>query len=366
MPLNRPFANLSLETPPSSRPGSARSGPPSALYKQESFDISGTNTFSADDLRIHGVKGMADKPSSIDEGPSVVLSDLAREKPLGRGASGRVVLMKHKQTGDLYALKELDVVADPDARHQASNELRIAHSHACATDHLVNLMDAFFVDGKICILMEFCDGGSLEDAFDTARTGVKGLPLGPIAMQIGYGLRHMHVEMKQVHRDLKPANVLLTASGVVKLSDFGISKQLDFTGALAMTQVGSTAYMSPERLNGDEYGFTSDVWSLGVIVLEALLGSHPFEHEGKAANFMTLYSLISSGTTPPPPEGTPPELADFVEQALHVDPAERPNVDELLHGAWLGPVGKSDTRQPVLAYLMKAAAKRLAGRIAAA
>ena len=80
-----------------------------------------------------------------------------------------------------------------------------------------------------------------------------------------------------MHRDLKPANILLTSEGEVKLSDFGVSKQLNGTHAMAMTQVGTTSYMAPERLQGDEYSYASDVWSVGVIVLEALRGAHPFQ-----------------------------------------------------------------------------------------
>ena len=113
------------------------------------------------------------------------------------------------------------------------NELRIAKKHAAASDHLVTLIDAFYDDDKICILMEFCDGGNLSDLLGFKRQGVKGFPLGPIALQMLHGLRHMHTGMKQVHRDLKPANVLLTSGGVVKLADFGVSKQLDSTGAMA-------------------------------------------------------------------------------------------------------------------------------------
>ena len=173
------------------------------------------------------------------------------------------------------------------------------------------------------------------------------------------------------------------------VSDFGVSKQLDSTQALAMTQVGSTAYMSPERLKGDEYGYPSDVWSLGVIVLEALLGAHPFP-PGTYPSFIALYTAISSGSTPvcahlpraptlyglpskrirstplisqPPPEGTEPPLVDFVQRCLRLEPDERPSVEELLAGGWLGLGSVADARQPVLAWLMKAAARRLANRI---
>ena len=236
MPLSKAIAGLSLEieTPPASRPGSARGHAPT-LSTQSSFNLSDTATFSADQLHIRGERGMDVKPDGREEG--VRLGELTREGLLGRGASGRVVLMRHTRTNERYAFKELDAVAHESAREQASTELRIAQSQACASEHLVGLIDAYFVEGKIGILIEYCDAGSLADAYGDARSGVNGLPLGPIVLQMCHGLRYMHREMKQVHRDLKPANCLLTSAGLLKLSDFGISKQLDSSQALAMTQV---------------------------------------------------------------------------------------------------------------------------------
>ena len=111
-------------------------------------------------------------------------------------------------------------------------ELRIAHKHQ-AQEFLVSFVDAFFADGKICIAMEFCDVGSLDRVITAARQsgGVPAEPLGAMTLQYLRGLQYLHREMKQVHRDLKPENVMLTSAGKVKISDFGISKQLD--GALA-------------------------------------------------------------------------------------------------------------------------------------
>ena len=156
-----------------------------------------------------------------------------------------------------------------------------------------------FYGGLCCARLTSASGR--PSAFEHARANPpsnpsKGLPLGALILQLCHGLRYMHNEMKQVHRDLKPANALLTGTGVLKLSDFGISKQLDSTGALAMTQVGSTAYMSPERLQGDEYGFASDVWSVGVIALESLLGEHPFP-ASKYKSFMSLFGAVTTRTS---------------------------------------------------------------------
>ena len=130
------------------------------------------------------------------------------------------------------------------------------------------------------------------------------------------------------------------------------------------SQVGSSAYMSPERLRGDEYNFTADIWSVGVILLEALLKEHPFP-PSKYQGFLALFKAISSGQTPPPPKDTPAELVDALNSCLQVEPTGRPTVDALLAGPWLSRVGSADVKQPVLAWLMKVAGKKMAERIAA-
>ena len=178
------------------------------------------------------------------------------------------------------------------------------------------------------------------------------VPLGQLAFQILHGLRYMHEQMKQVHRDLKPANILLTSDGVAKLSDFGVSKHLGMTNAVAVTQVGSTAYMSPERLKGEEYSYVSDVWSLGVIVLEALRGSYPFDDK----SYISIFKAICETPAPPPPEGTPAEQVDFVCECLHIEAAGRASVGKMLDTTWMRKVGAKDVRQPVFRWLMMAAA----------
>ena len=408
MPLNKAIAGLSLEGPPSSRDeADDASDDRPTLGKQPSFDISGTNTFTADDLQIRGEDGVDGGGAKLS---SISYASLDRVKVLGKGASGKVLLMRHSRSAEHYALKEMSAVADRDARQMAINEIRIAQKHAKACEHLVATIDAYYVDGKIGILMEYMDGGSLVEALASSRRqlpGLPALPLGPISMQMLAGLRYMHREMKQVHRDLKPANVMLSGSGVVKLSDFGVSKQLSSTDGFAMTQVGSTAYMSPERMKGEEYTYTSDVWSVGVILLEALLGEHvsppptlahePRDDEPRClpkhmcnlcmntcriaqSNTYRLCLFLASQIPPcaalpddqaqgvrrliqrdlqrrlpPPPAGTPPELSACVEGCLRLVGRERPSVDELLACPWLGAVGKADVRQQVQQWLLAAA-----------
>lgn len=336
------------------------------MHRQASYDVSLNDTFKAGGgsslnatirLRPEGMEGASGQGFS-----DIELADLDKGKMVGKGASGRVFLVMHKKDKQRYALKELTAIADKSARDQALNELRIASKHCQQSEHIVRLVDGYFHDGKIAMLMEYCDGGSLEDQLKLAKeraggggsdgVSASGLPLGPLALQILHGVRYMHEQMKQVHRDLKPANILLTSEGVVKLSDFGVSKQLNGTHAMAMTQVGTTSYMAPERLQGDEYSYASDVWSVGVIVLEALRGAHPFQ----ASSFMAICKAICESAYPPPPEGTPADQGAFVHDCLQIDAAARKTTSALIESEWLRPLSGRDTRQAVFKWLMAAAA----------
>lgn len=93
-----------------------------------------------------------------------------------------------------------------------------------------------------------------------------------VAIHVLRGLAYLHGQLRVIHRDIKPSNLLLTSRGVVKIADFGVSGQVGNTKACAMTWVGTMVYMSPERIQGQQYSFDSDIWSLGLVLCECLLG----------------------------------------------------------------------------------------------
>ena len=107
-------------------------------------------------------------------------------------------------------------------------------------------------------------------------------PLCEIARQTLLGLRYLHAEKKIIHRDVKPSNILLNTDGSVKIGDFGVSGRLADSVAKCDSWVGTVTYMSPERISGEAYAFDSDVWSLGLSLLECATGRFPYaleEHE---------------------------------------------------------------------------------------
>ncbi len=114
------------------------------------------------------------------------------------------------------------------------------------------------------------------------------------------GLNYLHRQMHQVHRDLKPANVLVSKAGAVKISDFGISSQLENTAALCSTFIGSACYMSPERLTNETYSYSADIWSFGLIMLELACGRYPYP---AAESYFKLLQNITVDDAPTLPEG---------------------------------------------------------------
>lgn len=147
--------------------------------------------------------------------------------------------------------------------------------------------------GTISIAMEFCEGGSLHGVYREVsklggRTGEK--VLGKVAEGVLNGLTYLHGR-KIIHRDIKPSNILLTRSGQVRLCDFGVSGEFGTKGD-ANTFIGTSYYMAPERITGQSYTITSDVWSLGVTLLEVAQQRFPFPADGSNTEMQPKAGLI--------------------------------------------------------------------------
>ena len=141
------------------------------------------------------------------------------------------------------------------------------------------------------------------------------------------GLAFIH-DRHQIHRDIKPSNLLINHAGDVKVSDFGIVRDLEGTEAKASTFVGTLTYMSPERIAGEPYDAKADIWSLGLTLVAVAQGRYPLEGGG---GYWDLLHKLREEPSPSLPAATfTPEFRAFVDLCLLKDPAARPSAEALL------------------------------------
>ena len=151
------------------------------------------------------------------------------------------------------------------------------------------------------------------------------------------GLKYLYLAHRIMHRDIKPSNVLVNSRGQIKLCDFGVSSEL--VNSVADTFVGTGTYMAPERIQGSPYTVKSDVWSVGLTLMELAIGKFPFsvendEEEEDAAGPQGILDLLQQIVLEPAPklpksEAFPQILEDVISKCLMKNPEERPTPQEL-------------------------------------
>jgi serine/threonine-protein kinase len=172
-------------------------------------------------------------------------------------------------------------------------------------------------DARTFIVMAFYEGQSLAERISTGSHPLSVAEVVEIAIQIAKGLEEAH-SRNIVHRDIKPSNVMLTAHGDAKIVDFGLAHINEATQTLTHGAVGTLSYISPEQATGSTADQRSDIWALGVTLMEALIGGNPFQRENMAATFMAIVN-----EAPPPLDGVPLEVQSVVYRCLSKDPLKR-------------------------------------------
>ncbi|KAI5853500.1 kinase-like domain-containing protein [Tricharina praecox] len=267
---------------------------------------------------------------------------------LGEGAGGAVTRCTLRGGKTVFALKVITTDPTPEVRKQIFRELNF--NRECSSPYICKYYGAFtdITSGTISIAMEFCEGGSLDSIYREVkklggRTGEK--VLGKCAEGVLEGLTYLSAR-KIIHRDIKPSNILITRAGQVKLCDFGVSGELIGSKGNADTFIGTSYYMAPERIQGLSYTITSDVWSLGVTLLEVAQHRFPFgqTEEGSGHARAGLIDLLTYIVRQPIPElKDEPELGIkwsdgfkyFISCCLEKDTARRASPWRMLDHPWI-------------------------------
>ncbi|KAK3285102.1 hypothetical protein CYMTET_7268 [Cymbomonas tetramitiformis] len=253
------------------------------------------------------------------------MDKFTRIKVLGKGSFGQAVLVKDKK-GAFSVIKEIDVSKMPKSEKEAAEqEVKVLMS--LKHPNIVCCTDSFTERGKLCIVMDYCDGGDLYELLQKQKGKlVDEEQILDWFVQLCLAMKHVH-DRKILHRDLKGQNVFMCAGGkMLKVGDFGVAKVLEGTMQLATTAVGTPYYLSPEICQGKAYNAKSDVWSLGCVLYEMVTLKHAFD----ASTLKLLVCKIIKGQYPAPPARYSHELRGLIDKMIRKDPRERPTVNEIL------------------------------------
>ncbi|KAJ6295791.1 hypothetical protein OIU78_023757 [Salix suchowensis] len=212
-----------------------------------------------------------------------------------------------------FALKVIQMNIQEDIRKQIVQELKINQASQCS--HVVVCYHSFYHNGAISLVLEYMNRGSLADVIRQVKTILEPY-LAVVCKQVLQGLVYLHHERHVIHRDIKPSNLLVNQKGEVKITDFGVSAMLASSMGQRDTFVGTYNYMSPERISGRAYDYSSDIWSLGLVVLECAIGHFPYMQSEDQQGWPSFYELLEAIVHSPPPSAPAdqfsPEFCSFV------------------------------------------------------
>uniref|UniRef100_A0A3B4X2N1 non-specific serine/threonine protein kinase n=1 Tax=Seriola lalandi dorsalis TaxID=1841481 RepID=A0A3B4X2N1_SERLL len=254
---------------------------------------------------------------------------------VGNGTYGQVYKGRHVKTGQLAAIKVMDVTGDEEEEIKAEINMLKKYSHH---RNIATYYGAFVkknppgMDDQLWLVMEFCGAGSVTDLIkNTKGNTLKEEWIAYVCREILRGLTHLH-QHKVIHRDIKGQNVLLTENAEVKLVDFGVSAQLDRTVGRRNTFIGTPYWMAPEVIACDEnpdatYDFKSDLWSLGITAIEMAEGAPPL------CDMHPMRALFLIPRNPAPrlkSKKWSKKFQSFIESCLVKSHSQRPSTEQLL------------------------------------
>uniref|UniRef100_A0AAQ6AP29 non-specific serine/threonine protein kinase n=1 Tax=Amphiprion ocellaris TaxID=80972 RepID=A0AAQ6AP29_AMPOC len=254
---------------------------------------------------------------------------------VGNGTYGQVYKGRHVKTGQLAAIKVMDVTEDEEEEIKLEINMLKKYSHH---RNIATYYGAFIKksppghDDQLWLVMEFCGAGSITDLVkNTKGNQLKEDWIAYISREILRGLAHLHAH-HVIHRDIKGQNVLLTENAEVKLVDFGVSAQLDRTVGRRNTFIGTPYWMAPEVIACDEnpdatYDYRSDLWSCGITAIEMAEGAPPL------CDMHPMRALFLIPRNPPPrlkSKKWSKKFFSFIEGCLVKNYTQRPPTEQLL------------------------------------
>ena len=276
---------------------------------------------------------------------------------IGEGGGGKVYLaLQHTDVGvsRKVAVKKIEGAKDKDIGMQIENELNILQK----LDHpnIIKVLDAFYEHSSLCIVTEYVEGKTLRELIlERGR-----IPIDKSvfivsevlkALDYSWNFEYEGKPMRIIHRDIKPENVILSSAGFVKVVDFGIAKPIDLRTMTGNIIKGTLGYLSPEQVSGIGVDIRSDIFSLGVVLLEMLTGVNPFLKDSVAETLNTICG--GTDTLSLSDFGLSESIEKILETALQKDRTKRFSEPSDFHRELLLNCGTSITQRDLREFVSK-------------
>ncbi|XP_076814978.1 serine/threonine-protein kinase 10-like isoform X1 [Clavelina lepadiformis] len=292
-------------------------------------------------LKMGGVETKPKTYSNIKRGENPE-AHWEKISELGDGAFGTVYKARHRGDGRLAAAKIIECRNEEELEDFAV-EIDILAS--CNHPNVVKLLDAYYYELNLWVLIEFCDGGALDSIMVELERGLNEDQIKVVCRQTCEALQYLH-QRKIIHRDLKAGNILLTMAGDVKLADFGVSAQNEKTIDKRDTFIGTPYWMAPEVImcetfKDTPYTYSADIWSLGITLIE-LAQTEPPNHD---LNPVRVLLRITKSDAPvlELPEKWSKDFNSFIARCLVKDVLKRATLQELLSHPFIASVDGTKT-----------------------
>ncbi|XP_022107724.1 aurora kinase-like isoform X2 [Acanthaster planci] len=249
-------------------------------------------------------------------------------RPLGKGKFGNVYLAREKKSKFIVALKVLfkSQLQKANVEHQLRREIEI-QSHL-RHDHILRLYGYFYDENRVYLILEYAARGELYKEMQAQKSGHFDEERSALYIyQLAKALRYCH-EKKVIHRDIKPENLLLTLKGDLKIADFGWS--VHAPSSRRATLCGTLDYLPPEMIEGKTHDEKVDLWSLGVLCYEFLVGKPPFESQGNTETYRKITKVDFTF-----PNHVSPGARNLISKLLKHNPSHRLPLESVITHPWI-------------------------------